>query len=255
MSMCFVIQPFDRGRFDKRFEDTFRPAIAAAGLHPYRVDQDPASVIPIEDIESGIRRADACFAEITTDNPNVWFELGYAIASRKPVVMVCAEERQRFPFDVQHRSIIRYKSDSPSDFDELGRRITERLKAALETQRELASIEDLSPIASTEGVSQHELVALISIAAATGVRGDPLHSFAVGQEMERAGYTEVATALALRALLRREFIEREQGWDGSHEYWGYTATDAGLDWLDQNREQLKLRRQEPKVDLSDDLPF
>jgi hypothetical protein len=80
---CFVIQPFDGGRFDKRFSDVFKPAIEEAGLEPYRVDRDPSVSIPINDIEKGIRDAAVCFADITLDNPNVWFELGYALASER----------------------------------------------------------------------------------------------------------------------------------------------------------------------------
>jgi len=77
------MQPFDEAVFDKRYADVFEPAIQEAGLEPYRVDRDPGVSIPIQDIEDGIRTAELCFAEITTDNPNVWFELGYAIAVGK----------------------------------------------------------------------------------------------------------------------------------------------------------------------------
>ena len=95
------MQPFDGGKFDKRFEEVFSPAIKAAGLDPYRVDKDPGVEIPINDIEKGIREASLCFADITTDNPNVWFELGYAISANKPVVLVCSTERTgKFPFDI-----------------------------------------------------------------------------------------------------------------------------------------------------------
>ncbi len=83
MPSCFVIQPFDGGRFDKRYTDIFQPAIKAAGLDPNRVDRDPPVSIPINEIEQGIRGAAVCFAEITLDNPNVWFELGYAIGRKK----------------------------------------------------------------------------------------------------------------------------------------------------------------------------
>src|SRR5258708_4473933 len=128
MSTCFVIQPFDQGPFDKRFDDVFEPAIAEAGLDAYRVDRDPAVSIPIEDIEAGIRNAEVCLAEITTDNPNVWFELGFAIASQRDVVLVCSSERKsRFPFDIQHRSIIRYETESSSNFQPLKDRIPKRL--------------------------------------------------------------------------------------------------------------------------------
>jgi hypothetical protein len=93
LNRCFVIQPFDRGKFDKRYEDVLVPAITRAGLEPYRVDRDPSVSIPIQDIEAGIESSRACLADITTDNPNVWFELGYAIASRREVVLICSEER------------------------------------------------------------------------------------------------------------------------------------------------------------------
>ena len=130
MGTCFVIQPFDQGIFDKRYEDVYRPGIEAAGLEAYRVDQDPTVSIPIDDVEERIRGAAAVLADITTDNPNVWFELGYAVACHREVVLVCSKERPTpFPFDVQHRSIIRYGTDSASDFAELAQRITERLRA------------------------------------------------------------------------------------------------------------------------------
>lgn len=93
MPVCFVIQPFDAGKFDNRFDDVYKPAIEAAGLEEYRVDRDPAVDVPIEAIEQGIRNATVCLADITTDNPNVWYELGFALAAGKPVVMVCSKER------------------------------------------------------------------------------------------------------------------------------------------------------------------
>jgi len=102
MDTCFVIQSFDKGKFDQRYIDVFEPAIRAAGLEPYRVDRDPSVTIPIEQIEEGIKSSKICFADITLDNPNIWYELGFAFASDKDVVMV-TEERQRFPFDIQHR--------------------------------------------------------------------------------------------------------------------------------------------------------
>src|SRR5688500_5526267 len=112
MPTCFVMQPFDKGTFDKRYVDVFEPAIAEAGLDAYRVDKDPAASIPIKDIEDGIRAAELCFAEITIDNPNVWFELGYAIAVNKDVVLICSTERKsRFPFDIQHRAVIIYNTE------------------------------------------------------------------------------------------------------------------------------------------------
>src|ERR1035437_8845260 len=149
MPTCFVIQPFDADKFDKRFEEVYSPAIQGAGLEPYRVDRDPAVDVPIDAIESGIRGAAVCLADITTDNPNVWYELGFAFAAGRPVVMVCSNERtgKKYPFDIQHRAIIPYVADAPSDFETLKQSLTDRMKALL-TKREA-----LSQIAETEQVS------------------------------------------------------------------------------------------------------
>ncbi len=37
MANCFVIQPFDAGKFDKRYEQVFKPAIVAADLELFSI--------------------------------------------------------------------------------------------------------------------------------------------------------------------------------------------------------------------------
>src|ERR1700752_3053414 len=132
MATCFVIQPFDGGAFDKRYDDVLVPAIIDAALEAYRVDRDPSAVIPIEDIEQGIRRADVCLADISLPNPNVWFEVGFAIAAGKTLLLGCSHDpSRRFPFDIQHRAVISYRTESARDFDELRKQIADRLRAVL----------------------------------------------------------------------------------------------------------------------------
>lgn len=136
MDKCFVIQPFDNSTFDKRFADIFSPAIVKAGFEPYRIDKDLSVRIPIDEIEKGISDSAFCFAEITSDNPNVWYELGYAFACQKDVVLVCSDERKdKFPFDIQHRHIITYKTSSTSDFNTLEGTITGKITALQEKSK------------------------------------------------------------------------------------------------------------------------
>ena len=71
MVSCFVIQPFDGGVYDRRFDETYAPAIQEVGLTPYRVDRDPGAVIPISQIEDSIRNAAVCLAEISEDNETI----------------------------------------------------------------------------------------------------------------------------------------------------------------------------------------
>ncbi|GAG06220.1 unnamed protein product, partial [marine sediment metagenome] len=164
MGKCFVMQPFDKGPFDKRYEDVIVPAIKKTGLEPYRVDRDPSVSIPISDIESGIRSADVCLADITTDNPNIWFELGYTIACNQLVILICSDSRNTpFPFDVQHRSITKYKTESQRDFEQLKQDIIARIKAAVERREKIGRLSIPSSIADIEGLSQYEMAALVTI--------------------------------------------------------------------------------------------
>jgi hypothetical protein len=145
MPSCFVIQPFDRGIFDTRYNDVFEPAIRAAGYTAYRVDHDPGASVPIDEIARQIEAADACFAEITCDNPNVWFELGYALALKKEVCMACSTEREgKFTFDVQHRLITTYAVRSTSDFEKAKQAITERLSAISKKSQTMRNLRSAS---------------------------------------------------------------------------------------------------------------
>ena len=62
---CFVMQLFDEGDFDRRYDQVIVSALEEAQLQPYRVDRDPSVSIPVDDIEVGIQNAKVCLAEIT----------------------------------------------------------------------------------------------------------------------------------------------------------------------------------------------
>ena len=246
MPTCFVIQPFDKSVFDKRFEDVFEPAIKAAGLEPYRVDRDPGVSIPIEDIERGIQAAVVSLADITTDNPNVWFELGFAIASRKEVVLVSATSRQRFPFDVQHRNVIVYDTNSSSDFASLQDRITKRINAILskEARLEAAAQQVSSPVAAVEGLASHELLALVSVGQNLTNPQDSVSTYMIRQDMEKAGFTRIAVTLGLTSLLSKGYISFHEAFsDQGESYAVYSLSDLGLKWLMANQDRLVLTKE------------
>ena len=218
MATCFVIQPFDDGgKFDKRYTDVFESAIREAGLEPYRVDSDPAVSVPIDEIQNGIRRATVCLADITLDNPNVWFELGYSLASDKQMCIVCSEERTgKYPFDVQHRSIIKYKLESKGDFVSLQRKIADRLRAILDKSEKLAIIEARSSIKEPEGLLQHEMMVLVSIAENREGPGSGVSHWTVKEELERLGYNNLALNIGLDGLLEKEMVEASQEQDNDY---------------------------------------
>ena len=254
MGKCFMIQPFDQGPFDKRYDDIFEPAIREAGFDPYRVDQDPGVTIPIDDIAAGIQSSEACLAEITTNNPNVWYELGYAIASQREVVLVCSEERkENFPFDVQHRSIIKYKTESPQDFEHLRTQISVRLKALQQKKAQLDQVAQISSVAKFEGLEQYEIGTLIAVAQQIDDPDDSVRAGQIREDMMRAGFTKLAATLGLKALLKKKMLESFYDTDRYIEgFTVYRVTDKGMDWLFENQDKLTLRQAEEE---EDDVPF
>ena len=255
MATCFVMQPFDGGTFDKRYEDVFAPAIRDAGLDPYRVDQDPRVSIPIQEIETGIRDSQLCLAEITIDNPNVWFELGYAIACSKEVILICSDERTtRFPFDIQHRTIIKYTTKSISDFQKLSSQITERLKACLQKAETLTTVSEISRLTKFEGLDQHEVVALAALAENLDHPTDHASTFQIKRDMEASGFTKVAATLALVSLLQKGLLESDTfQHDTGDDYLGYKLTNRGWSWILENKDKFVLKKP-PKIER-DNIPF
>lgn len=242
MPTCFVIQPFDSGKFDKRFKETFAPAIVAAGFEPYRVDDDPRADVLITSIEEGIRSAAVCLADITMDNPNVWFELGFAFAANRPVVMVCSNERTgKYPFDIQHRAVIPYKTEAQSDFKVLSDAIIERLRAAAERGQTLQQIAESEPVAPVSGLSQIEL-SVLAVAAGAALPRTGFSLWGLQNDAEKIGLSKIGISLALRRLMQKQFLEDAMVEDQNGEYEGAAISSKGWDWIDANDDNFTLRR-------------
>ena len=130
---CFIIQPLDEV-YKTRCDKTYKPAIEKAGLYPYRVDEHyDAKTLIIQKIREEIEDSQVCLAEITENNPNVWYEFGFADGCGVPVVLICEDgKRESLPFDVNQRNVCFYKTDSQGDWEELQQEITRRLQIAIQ---------------------------------------------------------------------------------------------------------------------------
>ena len=258
MDKCFVIQPFDHDKFDKRFDDVFEPAIKKANLEAYRIDRDISVRIPIDEIEKGISESSICFAEITLDNPNVWYELGFAFACGKDVVMVCSDERQgKFPFDIQHRQVITYKTSSKSDFESLEDTITKKL-VALKNKSKFVNTLNSTPVIETEGLKSHEIALLILIMENQMASDDSTSVYILKDSMNKAGYTDIATSVAIRTLVKQGKIETAKKLDdyNTGEYIVCRLTERGESWVLDNQDQLQFRLPDKNPKSEDDgLPF
>lgn len=132
---CFVMQPFG-GTLGTYYESIFKPAIVQAGLQPVRADADIfATGKIIDQIWRGINAAKILVAELTSKNPNVFYELGLAHALLKPVVLVSSNEED-VPFDLRHIRVIVYNQTDPFWGQKLIDKVSENIRSALEDPEE-----------------------------------------------------------------------------------------------------------------------
>lgn len=132
---CFVMQPF-AAPLGEYYEKIYKPAIEKAGLRPVRADAEIFATGKIMDqVWQGINAAKVLVAELTSRNPNVFYELGLAHAMRKPVVLVSAREED-VPFDLQHIRVIYYDVSDPFWGTKLIEKVAENILSAIQNPEE-----------------------------------------------------------------------------------------------------------------------
>ncbi len=132
---CFVMQPF-AGHLGAYYESVYKPAIEQAGLIPVRADNEIFGTGKIMDqIWRGIQSASVLVAELTSKNPNVFYELGLAHALKKPVVLVAANQED-VPFDLRHIRVVLYDQADPFWGHKLIDKVADMIKSALANPEE-----------------------------------------------------------------------------------------------------------------------
>ncbi len=132
---CFVVMPFALP-LGNHYSMIYEPAIKKVGLKPVRADDDIFATGKIMDqVWAGINAAKVLVAELTTRNPNVFYELGLAHALRKPVVLVSSNEED-VPFDVRHIRVIYYDVNDPFWGDKLMAKVAENIFSAIKNPEE-----------------------------------------------------------------------------------------------------------------------
>lgn len=132
---CFVMMPFAEPH-STYYEKVYKPAILKAGLRPVRADAEIFGTGKIIDqVWRGINAAKILVSELTTRNPNVFYELGLAHALRKPVVLVSSNEED-VPFDLHHIRVIYYDMEDPFWGTKLIEKIAENILSAIKNPEE-----------------------------------------------------------------------------------------------------------------------
>jgi hypothetical protein len=97
--------------FKSEFSDIYKYGIKGAaedvGAYSERVDEQDYTESMLDRIYNQINKADVVVADMTGQNPNVFYEVGYAHALNK-IVLLLTQDSNDIPFDLKHRPHIVY---------------------------------------------------------------------------------------------------------------------------------------------------
>lgn len=146
----FVLMPFAED-FDDIYKLGIKEAAKEVGAYAERVDEQIFTEGILERIFNQISKADVIVADMTGRNPNVFYEVGYAHALGK-IVLLLTQKADDIPFDLKHKQHIVY-GNSGSKIQNLRSELNPKLNWAINESKRKGH----------EDNSKRILVSLVSI--------------------------------------------------------------------------------------------
>lgn len=125
--IAFVIMQFT-DEYNALYKDVISPICESYGFEVIRADDIRSSGLIIEDVTSSIKESSLIIADITPDNPNVYYEVGYAHALDKTTILMSDRSREKLPFDISGYRTLFYDNTIAGKLI-----VEERLKRHLES--------------------------------------------------------------------------------------------------------------------------
>jgi len=97
--VCFVVMQFTE-EYNALYSEVIRPTCESFGYTVVRADDFYTSGLIIEDITRSIRECTIVLADVTPNNPNVFYEVGFAHGIGKPTILLSERNREKLPFDI-----------------------------------------------------------------------------------------------------------------------------------------------------------
>ncbi len=113
--LCFVAMPF-RSDLNYFYLYVRRHLQEHHALRVQRGDHRILTVPLLAKIRGQIQEADVIIGDITSRNPNVFYELGLADAYGKPVILITQDAADEIPSDIRHLEFIRYDLSAHVEF-------------------------------------------------------------------------------------------------------------------------------------------
>ena len=129
--LCFVLMEFQPPYTDI-YDHLIKPTVEGEGVRCLKSDDIFTTSSVIEDIWANINKAALIIAEISSNNPNVMYELGICHTVGKNVMMI-TQYPDKIPFNFRHMRCYPYKNDIPGS-DELKRNIKSVIQHIKATQ-------------------------------------------------------------------------------------------------------------------------
>lgn len=126
--LCFVLMPF-KPSFDRLYREQIKPAVEASEFRCIRAD-DIFSPTPIlEDIWIHILKSKVVIADVSSRNPNVFYEIGIAHTVGRSVIVI-TQDKTDIPFDIAQFRYFVY-SDNAQGWDTLRKNIASALRSII----------------------------------------------------------------------------------------------------------------------------
>jgi hypothetical protein len=97
--VCFVVMQFTED-YNTLYSEVIEPTCQAYGYSVVRADDLYTSGLIIDDITQSIREATIVIADVTPNNANVFYEVGYSHGIGKPTILLSDRKREKLPFDI-----------------------------------------------------------------------------------------------------------------------------------------------------------
>ena len=105
---CFIVMPFGVQDLEDLYTEFILPVLGECQLRCERGDDIFGSNVVMDDVKAAIAAADLVIADLSGQNPNVFYEVGIAHTLGKPVLLL-SQSIEDVPFDLRHRRVLPYQ--------------------------------------------------------------------------------------------------------------------------------------------------
>lgn len=99
LPICFIAMQFTP-EFNSLYQQVIKPTCEEFDYEVIRADDFYTNGLIIEDILRSIRTASLIIADVTPNNPNVYYEVGFAHGIGKTTILLSDRNREKLPFDI-----------------------------------------------------------------------------------------------------------------------------------------------------------